>query len=340
MDAFFTEWHQRFDLTQFRLFEIETTGRYDVRIAESPEQIGGIMRPGDRLLTATRMSGLELVAEQHPYYLYELRDSSPKNIRPLYTLDITAELTYGWPLGVSPGRQTRIMLGQPVNLPAGRYRATVYLNAGANDRLAAEVVGERTQNVLAQSHWSAAGTAPLLFTTRGDTPLRFRLRGPDMHHASLRDVVVTFIGPNQDALQPYPPTGAVTRQRGNGPLASEFYPSCGPLSLNGAAQAPMFTVGKREGIDIQGWTPVRQAGAKVEVQFQSSAHGNFWLSADRSARNQYGLVSFRAVGRPSSLPADTYRIRPVRIEDGEATSCAEFWNLTIAPDGGAPPGKN
>src|SRR5260370_32394660 len=77
-------------------------------------------------------------------------------------------------------RQTYLMIGHPVLLPAGHYRTTLYLTASDTEPLVAEVIAPNTMSVHLE------GTASQLeqfdFTSPGDAPLQFRLRGKAKFH--------------------------------------------------------------------------------------------------------------------------------------------------------------
>jgi len=179
IDDFFIEWQRDFGLTDIAILQVEAAGRYDVRIARNPDMIRTLLRTGDRLLSATRITDLELVSFQYPYYLYVLRKSGV-NPRPLYTIDLTEDVEYE--------RPPYMMLGQPVLLPAGRYRTTLYLTADDNAPLVAEVLGVKT----------VAGTASQIksfeFTSPSNTPLQFRLSGGAIAHARFHDATIEYLG--------------------------------------------------------------------------------------------------------------------------------------------------
>lgn len=332
MDAFFIEWHQRFDLTQFKVFDLEALGRFDVRIASSPEQVRELMRPGDRLLTATRISGLAPLSYQYPYYLYTLRGATLEKIEPLYTFDITGNLAIPQPPDVAPAQQTRILLGPPVNLPAGHYEVEFRVRARPADHIAAEVVQEPGGTAIARREGSAGELGPLEFSTHAYAPVRFLLTGPDAGKVGFQGAVVRFAGALKEPMPDRPSAGVVTSHT-SARLGPKFYPLCGPLSLNGVEQAPSFTTLHRDPLDILVWTPLDQARGTASIEFISKAHGDFWLPAARWQQNQFKMVAFRAAAGSGSLPADGYRVRLVRIEQGgRATACSEFWNLTVADD--------
>lgn len=113
VDPFFVDWHRRFFPVHTEL-QLEAFGRFDLRVAASPEQVSSLMRPGDRLLTATRMTGLRLIGYQFPLYLYTLEPSATEPIRPLYVLDLTAGVR---PVDLLPGEYNLTTGGQePVRL--------------------------------------------------------------------------------------------------------------------------------------------------------------------------------------------------------------------------------
>jgi hypothetical protein len=173
IDGFFIDWQRDFGLTDIAILQIEATGRYDVRIARNPDMIGTLLRPGDRLLSATRITDLQLVGFQYPYYLYTLNKSGV-NPRPLYTIDLTEDVIYE--------RQNYLMIGQPVLLPAGSYRATLYLTTEDAEPVTAEVLGA---NATAPSQLKSFD-----FTSPGDAPLQLRLSGKSILHAKFHDATI------------------------------------------------------------------------------------------------------------------------------------------------------
>jgi len=174
VDDFFIEWQRDFGLTDISILQIEATGRYDVRIARNPDMIRTLMHPGDRLLSATRITDLDLVSFQYPYYLYTLKKTSA-NPRPLYTIALTEDVVYE--------RQNYLMIGQPILLPAGSYRATLYLTAEENARpFVVEVITTNTS----VAHFEGKSFD---FKSPGNAPLQFRLSG----RAKFHDATIAYI---------------------------------------------------------------------------------------------------------------------------------------------------
>jgi len=182
IDGFFIDWQRDFGLTDIAILQIEATGRYDVRIARNPDMIGTLMRPGDRLLSATRITDLQLVGFQYPYYLYTLNKSGG-NPRPLYTIDLTEDVIYG--------RETYLMIGQPVLLPAGSYRTTLYLTAENNAPLVVDVLAANT--MAARFEGTPGQLKSFDFTSPGDAPLQFRLSGKALLHAKFHDATIEHL---------------------------------------------------------------------------------------------------------------------------------------------------
>jgi hypothetical protein len=171
IDDFFIDWQRDFGLTDIAILQIEATGRYDVRIARNPDMIRALMRPGDRLLSATRITDLDLIGFQYPLYLYALKKANP-DPRTLYMIDLTEDTVYD--------RQNFLMVGQPVLLLAGHYKTTLYLTAGDNEPLVAEVMAANT--LAAHFEGTASQLKSFEFTSPGDAPLQFRLSGKFKFH--------------------------------------------------------------------------------------------------------------------------------------------------------------
>jgi Dolichyl-phosphate-mannose-protein mannosyltransferase len=181
LDDFFIDWQRDFGLTDITILQLEAAGRYDVRIARTPNLIRTVLRPGDHLLSATRITDLDLVSFQYPFYLYVLNknDANPKT---LYTIDLTADVEYE--------QSPYMMLGQPVLLPPGRYRATLYLTAEAGAPLVVDVIAKRTGTVAAHLEARAGQIKSFDFASPGDEPLQFRLSGAATTHAQFHDAVI------------------------------------------------------------------------------------------------------------------------------------------------------
>ncbi len=173
LDEFFVDWQRDFGLTDIAILQLEAAGRYDVRIVRTPDMIRTVLRPGDRLLSATRITDLQLISFQYPLYLYASQKTG-MNPRTLYTIDLTEDVTFAQP--------PYLILGQPVLLPAGRYRATFYLDAGDGGPLGADAIVTGTGAVAGHVDASQTGigrsqihSRALNFTSPGDAPLQFRL---------------------------------------------------------------------------------------------------------------------------------------------------------------------
>src|ERR1043166_6929948 len=334
IDHFFLEWHRRFDLSDIMLLQIEALGRYDVRIARYPDQIRTMMRRGDHLLSATRLADLDLVSYQYPYYLYP-RNRSGANPRPLYTIDIPEELAYGWPLGSPPEQQAYKMLGQPENLPAGYYRATLDVTADKGARLIAEVVGRNSNKIAAHLEGSADDIRELEFSTRGDTPLQFRLGGPGLAHASFRGATVGFTRHYGDPLRFGADSGQFTRDPGLQTQARDEHLllNCNFAAVNGEWSAPLYTVRKGDPIEFVGWVTLpHPAGGRLWVEL-SSADDRYYLPAERVQSDQFGPGSFRAAASTEPLAPGPYRFTVTQVHGRQQIACTEFWNLVIT-DGG------
>ena len=161
-DPFFVSWQETFGLTDIWNFELETYGRYDVRMVQSPEQFRALVRPRDHVLSATRLSDLDLVSYRFPIYLYAV----PKRAvdpRPLYIVDVTSEQASGRALNV------------PMRLPPGQYRAILHLANAPNVHFSLEGVATKTASILFHSEGTAAEIRMFDFSSPTDSPVQFRL---------------------------------------------------------------------------------------------------------------------------------------------------------------------
>lgn len=181
LDAFFVDWQERFRFNAIWLFQFEAYGRYDVRMAQTPDQIRELARPGDRILSTTQLTGLDLVSYRMPIYLYTAPKVLAASPRPLYTVDITAEQAY------------KGVLGAPLNLPAGNYRATVFMKPAPRAQSSVDLVRVNGNAVLAERKLDASPINTFDFTAPGDAPVQFHLRDGDP--ASFQLLTFTYLGP-------------------------------------------------------------------------------------------------------------------------------------------------
>ena len=166
LDPFFVDWQERLGFDAIWLFQLEAFGRYDVRIAQTPGQIRELARPGDRILSTTRLADLDLTSYQYPIYLYTVRKPPAADPRPLYMLDLI------------PGYWHNDLLGPPIHLPRGNYRATVSMKPDARAQFSVDVV--RIDNNIVVAHRNlddSMTTSTFDFPAPGDAPVQFHLSG-------------------------------------------------------------------------------------------------------------------------------------------------------------------
>jgi hypothetical protein len=183
VDAFFINWEERFGFNDIWLFQLEAFGRYDVRMAQTADQIREIARYGDRVLSATRLTELELTGYQYPLYLYTVRKPLAVDPRPLYTLDLIPE---DW---------NQNLLSPPMNLPRGMYRATVPMKSGAHLQFSVEVVRASDHAVIAQRRLDEARTIGTFdFSAPGDASIQLHLEGPG-DRSWFEGLTFAYLGP-------------------------------------------------------------------------------------------------------------------------------------------------
>ena len=180
-DPFFVDWQRRFRFNDIWLYQFETYGRYDVRMAQTPDQIRELARPGDHILCTTRLTGLDLASYRMPMYLYTAPKALAASPRPLYTVDITAEQSY------------KGVLGPPLNLPAGNYRATVFMRPAPGAQFSVEVVKVDNQAVIAKREVDTPGST-FDFFDPGDAAVQFHLGGTG-DPALFQLLTFAYVGP-------------------------------------------------------------------------------------------------------------------------------------------------
>jgi hypothetical protein len=190
-DPFFAEWHRRLNLNEILVMQLEALLRLDIRAVQAPNQIRAVARPGDHVISTTRLSDLELVDYRWPYYMYLVKNM-PSPINALYITDITADLSYGFPVGATAENWNFQMLGQPVNLPPGYFRASLYLKNVPQKPVYLEAAVAENGTLIEQKEANLNGPTTLEFAHSGTAPVRFRLSGPGIASAVHQDLVVEF----------------------------------------------------------------------------------------------------------------------------------------------------
>ncbi len=178
-DRFFVNWQETFGLTDIWNFQLETYGLYDVRMVQSPEQFRTRLRAGDRVLSATRLSDLDLVSYRFPLYLYAV----PKRAvdpQPLYIVDVTAEQASGKALNV------------PMRLPAGQYRASLHLAHAPDAHLSIEAVATKTGLALFHREGTAEDISMFELSAPEDSPVQFRL-GSEREARLFRELTLEYM---------------------------------------------------------------------------------------------------------------------------------------------------
>jgi hypothetical protein len=166
LDPFFVDWQERFGFNDIWLFQLEAFGRYDVRIAQTPGQIRELARPGDRVLSTTRLTDLDLTSYQYPLYLYTVRKPLAADPQPLYMVDLIPEYWH------------QDLLGPPINLPRGNYRASVSMKPDPHAQFSVDVVRVDDNAVIAHRLVDAGSTVSTFdFPAPGDARVQFHLSG-------------------------------------------------------------------------------------------------------------------------------------------------------------------
>jgi hypothetical protein len=183
LDPFFVDWQERFGFNDIWLFQLEAFGRYDVRMAQTPDQIRELARPGDRVLSTTRLTELDLTGYSYPIYLYTVRRPLAADPQPLYMVDLIPEYWH------------QDLLGPPINLPRGNYKATVSMRPDAHAQFSVGVVRANDNAVVTHRKLDdAATTTAFDFPAPGDARVQFHLSGTG-ERSLFQGLTLEYLGP-------------------------------------------------------------------------------------------------------------------------------------------------
>jgi hypothetical protein len=109
---------------------------------------------------------LDLTSYQYPLYLYAVRKPLAAGPQPLYMVDLIPEYWH------------QNLLGPPINLPRGNYRATVSMKPDPHAQFSVEIV--RVNDAAVIAHRKLDDITPIStfdFSAPGDARVQFHLTG-------------------------------------------------------------------------------------------------------------------------------------------------------------------
>jgi hypothetical protein len=184
-DEKFVNWTRRMGLNDALEWQIETIGRFDVRMIPAAKALTQESHPGDRLLTAAAFDGLNLESFYYPFYLYRIDNAIADPPSPKYRSRIPADRFYTStgrrdPGGAIAGASTQVpsylVYGPYVECSPGRYRIKFYVTGLASESLLVDVAGEGGR-VLTKTTTAAAQLGSITFSNDSSQRLEFRIFG-------------------------------------------------------------------------------------------------------------------------------------------------------------------
>jgi hypothetical protein len=128
------------------------------------------------------LTELDLTSYQYPIYLYTVHEALAADPRPLYTLDLIPEYWH------------ENLLGPPINLPRGNYKATVYMKSDGHAQYSVDVVRANDNGVIAHRKLDdATSTSAFDFSAPGDARVQFHLSGIG-ERSSFQRLTFAYVG--------------------------------------------------------------------------------------------------------------------------------------------------
>ena len=345
-DDRFLDWTWHLGLGEPLGWEIETIGRYDVRMFSSAAALAAEARAGDLLLSAARFDQLQLLGFHFPVYVYRIPSKLAGAPEPHYETYIPAEKFYsitgrrapsGTIVGTGGPQEGYLVYGPYISMTAGRYRAFFDVSSQDSMDVAAEVVGEGNR-VVASERGPVPTLAPLQFATDGTGALQYRIVGRGGTDFRFNGVRLEFLGPgaiassNSTAL-----TGELNvsfvRQTGRNPHIRTQREGCYIDFLNEQPARGEYVVAKKRGMRVIGWAFDLQAGTTPEQLSLtlSSRSGETWVApARRSARpdvvsllhnSSLLRAGFSAAANTEPIPAGDYSMRILQRTQDSFVDC-------------------
>jgi len=184
-DERFVNWTRRMGLNDALEWQIETIGRFDVRMIPAPKALTQESHPGDYLLTAAAFDGLSLESLYHPFYLYRIDKAIADPPSPRYRSYIPADRFYTLtgrrgPEGAIVGAGTQmpgyLVYGPYIEFSPGQYRIKFNVAGLASESLLVDVAGKGGR-VLMKTTTAPAQLGSITFSNDSSQRLEFRIFG-------------------------------------------------------------------------------------------------------------------------------------------------------------------
>jgi hypothetical protein len=335
VDNMFLDWTWRNDLGEAAEWQIETIGRFDVRMISTAQAIPKEARANDFLLTIAQLDTLGILSVHDFLHLYRLNRVPSQAPSPRYVIHIPAARFQKATGG--------LIFVPPLGFAAGTYQVTFDATASVPDLLSIEITGSDEKVLMRKTAGStvtsasfAHHTGPVAFHILGDLGTSSRFEGVDVEWTSNSP-------PPAGPPDHFVPDGAFTNTEPKDLLhfVSHNGAACYIDLINDTPPTQLISVRRQWGVHILGWTADtsdRVAAGELYVELASSAGLHYWAKAHRYERPDVA----KAFGNPAlsgsgftlsavlqSLAPGVYRVKLVLLNGSHARECDPMRQLDI-----------
>lgn len=186
-DEAYVEWNRNAGLTEVFIWQLELLGRFDVRTLPDLRFLPEMSQPGDVLLTAAQLDGLEAIDTRFPLSLYRIGQNPVALPHMLYELDIPARV-FATQVGErtpseliagdGSGDNGFLVYGPYLPILTGTYEVKFNIVGDPEMPITLDVY-EHPDRTVAREAVTIGDLGVLTFTTSGASALEYRVFGED-----------------------------------------------------------------------------------------------------------------------------------------------------------------
>jgi hypothetical protein len=345
VDNMFLDWTWRNGLGEDVEWQIETIGRFDVRMIPKPKAIPMDARPNDFVLTVARLDALGVPSSHDFLLLYRVARISAQAPAPKYLIRIPAARFQTGQAVDGAGAKTTSSLSYvpPLGFAAGTYQVRFDAAESTNDPLTVEVTGAQ-EKVLIRKTGGAAETPASFSHFTG--PVAFHILGDIANISGFEGLDIEWLSNSPPPTEPpngFISDGVFTDSEPSDLLHARSHngSACYIDVINSAAPARLLSVDRQGGARILGWaanTDDRVVAEQVYIKLSSTAGVHYWAKAHQYVRPDVA----KAFGNPAlsnsgftvsadlrSMTPGVYGVKIVLLNGGYARECDSNRELNV-----------